>query len=134
LIAEGHADSSRELLVTVRRGKTVVVRSDPQIVGESTSNAVTEGWNSPDKQVSGPDIFVMPKTSRGFRAPSLQGRRKQAKQARIAQSRANHPSQQARLHLVEDEELETTRISLRRAFEDVSAVAVTPGSSESVTG
>jgi hypothetical protein len=132
-MAPGHSDSSRELLVTVKRGKTVGVRSDPQIDNESTSNAETQGWNSPDKQVSGPDLFVLARTG-GRRTASLRGRRNRAQQARIAQSRANHPSQQPRMHLVEDEELETIRISLRRAFEDGAAAGAGSEVQEQVTG
>ena len=132
-MALSHADSSRELLVTVKRGKTVGVRSDPPIDNESTSNAETEGRNRPDGQVSGPDIVVMPRTG-GRRTASLRERRNRAKQASVAQSRANHPSQQSSMHLVEDEELETIRISFRRAFEDGAAGEAGSEVQEQVTG
>jgi hypothetical protein len=133
-MAPGHSDSSRELLVTVKRGKTVGVRSDPQIDNESTSKSDTEGWNSPDMQVSGADIFVMPRTGGRVRTASVLGRRNRAKQARLAQSRANHPSQQPRMHLVEDEELENMRIKLRRAFEDGAVADTASEVQEQVTG
>jgi hypothetical protein len=137
LIAEGHSDSSRELLVTWDAGGNVEDRAEPEIARRSILRAVTDGWTSSDMQVSGPDFFVGPKTKsrdlRDFRPASLRGRQSRAKRARIAMARANHPSMQPRIYLVDDEELETTRISLRRAFED-SAAATTPGSPEWVTG
>jgi hypothetical protein len=125
------------LLVTCEAGGNVEDRAEPEIARRSTLRAVTDGWTSTEMQVSGPDFFVGPKTKsrdlRDLRPASLRGRKNRSKRARIAMARANHPSMQSRLHLVDDEELETTRISLRRAFED-SAAAAAPGSPEWVTG
>jgi len=86
-------------------------------------------------QVSGADIFVLPREDADApRAGTRRSGRGRAKHARMASARANHPSQGRRMYLVEDDELETNRISLRRAFEDLAGRHAVPEDQEWVTG
>ncbi len=89
-------------------------------------------------QVSGPDIFVLARAPRRDLMPaSLRKGRHGAKDARRAQSRANHPCQgSSRMHLVDGDGpgvVEESRIALRRRFEDITVVEDTK-SQESAAG
>ena len=93
-------------------------RSDHDV--DESSEA--EGIAAP-LQVSGPDIFFQARAPRRDLMPaSLRKGRHGAKDARRAQSRANHPCQgSARMYLVDGDgvgEVEESRIALRRRFED----------------
>ncbi|HVA02503.1 MAG TPA: hypothetical protein VMU64_02050 [Acidimicrobiales bacterium] len=89
-------------------------------------------------QVSGPDIFVQARAARRDLMPaSFRRGRHGAKDARRAQSRANHPCQgSTRMYLVDGDgagEVEESRIALRRRFEDVTVTDATK-TQESVAG
>ncbi len=89
-------------------------------------------------QVSGPDIFVLPRAPRRDLLPaSLRRGRHGSKDARRAQARANHPCMGLpHMHLVDGDGagvVEESRIALRRRFEDVP-VTDTTKTQESVAG
>ncbi len=73
---------------------------------------------APIPGIRGPDIFVRTRANRRFLPASFTRRgRHSANELSRARARANHPCQGSRaIYLVDDED-ETTRIELRRAFE-----------------
>jgi hypothetical protein len=98
--------------------------------------------------VRGPDIFLRPRSNRRGLRPVRSNRRdflpvaflRQGRhstdEASRARARANHPCQgQPRLYLVDaDGEDETTRIELRRRFEDVSVPGAAHPAQDFVAG
>jgi hypothetical protein len=97
---------------------------------ETRSERDDEG-STPEMPLSGPDIFLSSRPPRRAVLPtSLRRARAQSREARMAQSRANHPCQGPRMY----GESETTRIELRRRFEDVAAADAAPGTGESAAG
>ena len=88
-------------------------------------------------QVGGPDIFLAVRSPRRDRLPaSMRRGRHMSKDARRAQSRANHPSNGTpQMYLVDGEgEFEETRIAIRQRFEDISVAEAAAKTEESVAG
>jgi hypothetical protein len=109
---------------------------DDLAVVESDDDVTLEG-----PPLSG-DFFVSARPSRReLVPPSLRLSRPRGKHARRAQSRANHPCHGPRMYLLEDLDLddlegpsETTRIALRRQFEDLAGPLPASGSEDLVAG
>ena len=104
-----------------------------------TRSEQDDDGSTPGTPLSGADIFLSARPARSARRAvlptSLRRARTEAREARTAQSRANHPCQGPRMYLVDiDGESETTRIELRRRFEDVAATDAAPGTGESAAG
>jgi hypothetical protein len=118
---------------------------------ESAVDALTVVEAHDDITGAGPamsnDIFVSARSPRRELVPASlrlgrpRGKHARKAQARRAQARANHPCHGPRMYLLEDLDLddhdglsETTRIDLRRQFEDPAAPLTTSGSEDLVAG
>lgn len=121
------------------------VDGEPQWVFEAPDEETTDRG---PLGVSGPDIFVTSKANRRGARPAKSDRkdrlplvllrqgRHATDEASRARARANHPCQgPRRMYLVDaDGGDETTRIELRRRFEDVSLLGAAHKSQDSVAG